>query len=91
MEKIINELAVELNLKKEQISTVLKMLDEGSTVPFIARYRKEQTRDLNEGQGYIRLKKEQWGYIKKKDKKRNKRRMTNKRQENGGKGGGRHG
>lgn len=50
MQQIIDNLSRELNLKSNQITSVLKMLDEGSTVPFIARYRKEQTGNLNEDQ-----------------------------------------
>ncbi|TDT71392.1 uncharacterized protein EV215_0765 [Hypnocyclicus thermotrophus] len=43
--KIVSE---ELNLKKHQVENTVKLLDEGSTVPFIARYRKEVTSNLNE-------------------------------------------
>lgn len=39
-----------LNLKKEQISQVIELLDAGSTIPFIARYRKEMTNNLDEVQ-----------------------------------------
>ena len=41
MEKIINTLAEELGKKREHIENVVKLLDEGNTIPFIARYRKE--------------------------------------------------
>lgn len=41
MEKIINTLAQELEKKREHIENVVKLLDEGNTIPFIARYRKE--------------------------------------------------
>jgi len=47
-EIIINELAAELNIKQKQIEAVLKLLEEGSTIPFIARYRKEATGALDE-------------------------------------------
>lgn len=47
-DEIINELALELNINKKQIEAVLKLLSEGSTIPFIARYRKEMTGSLNE-------------------------------------------
>ncbi len=40
---IIQSLAKELKLKKEQVEATVKLLDEGNTVPFIARYRKEVT------------------------------------------------
>jgi uncharacterized protein len=49
-EVIINELALELNIRKGQIEAVLKLLEEGSTIPFIARYRKEATGALDENQ-----------------------------------------
>ncbi|WOO87322.1 Tex family protein [Mollicutes bacterium LVI A0039] len=60
MLQIINNLATELNLKPKQIETVLKMLEEGSTVPFIARYRKDQTGNLDEDQ--IRAVEKQFTY-----------------------------
>ena len=44
------EVAATLNIKIEQVNTVLAMLKEGDTVPFIARYRKEQTGALDENQ-----------------------------------------
>ena len=44
------EVASTLNIKIEQVNTVLAMLKEGDTVPFIARYRKEQTGALDENQ-----------------------------------------
>lgn len=45
---IIKELALELNIKESQINSVLKLLEEGSTIPFIARYRKDVTGALDE-------------------------------------------
>ena len=46
----INEqLAQELSLKLWQVEQAVKLLDEGNTVPFIARYRKEVTGELNDG------------------------------------------
>lgn len=47
-ELIINEIARDLNIKVEQVSTVLTLLEEGNTIPFIARYRKEATGALDE-------------------------------------------
>ena len=44
----VNLIAEELNLKPEQVGAVLKLFDEGCTVPFIARYRKEATGSLDE-------------------------------------------
>lgn len=47
---IINDISNELNIKTEQAKTVLKLLEEGNTIPFIARYRKEATGALDEEQ-----------------------------------------
>ena len=49
-ENIINDISNELNIKTEQAKTVLKLLEEGNTIPFIARYRKEATGALEEEQ-----------------------------------------
>ena len=43
MGSIGERLAKELELKINQVNNVIEMLDEGNTVPFIARYRKERT------------------------------------------------
>lgn len=50
MEEVINYLVEKLGIKEKQIKEVLQMLSEGSTIPFIARYRKERTGNLNEDQ-----------------------------------------
>ena len=47
---IIKELSQELKITEEQINNTLKLLQENNTVPFIARYRKEVTRNLDEEQ-----------------------------------------
>lgn len=47
---LLAEIAANLKIKRKQVITVLEMLDEGNTVPFIARYRKEQTGALDEEQ-----------------------------------------
>ena len=49
-ENIINDISNELNIKTEQAKTVLKLLEEGNTIPFIAIYRKEATGALDEEQ-----------------------------------------
>ena len=49
-EIVIEELSSELNIKLNQIQAVLTRLEEGSTIPFIARYRKEATGALDENQ-----------------------------------------
>ena len=47
---IINEISTELNVKVNQVENALKLLEEGCTIPFIARYRKEATGALDEEQ-----------------------------------------
>ena len=49
-EQIIKEIAQNLNIKEPQVSKTLKLLEEGNTIPFIARYRKEVTGNLDEEQ-----------------------------------------
>ena len=49
-EDIIKNTSIELNIKPKQVETVLNLLSEGNTIPFIARYRKEATGALNEEQ-----------------------------------------
>ncbi len=47
--KTINEiLAEELNIKQTQVENTIKLIDEGNTIPFIARYRKEVTGNLSD-------------------------------------------
>ena len=46
----INKIAQELNLSEEQVGNTVALLNEGATVPFIARYRKEVTGSLDEVQ-----------------------------------------
>ena len=45
---INSKLAEELAIKKEQVEAAVKLIDEGNTIPFIARYRKEVTGALND-------------------------------------------
>ncbi len=62
MEKIIKLIAEELNIKEKQVEATIKLIDEGNTIPFIARYRKEVTgglsdetlRNLGERLNYLR-------------------------------------
>ncbi len=49
-DKLVSEIKQELGISEKQIKVVLTMLSEGNTVPFIARYRKEQTGALDEEQ-----------------------------------------
>src|SRR5574344_567787 len=46
--EITSELALELGIKEEQVSSVVELLKEGNTIPFIARYRKEKTGSLDD-------------------------------------------
>lgn len=60
--KILETLVKEFNLKMNHVKNVVELLDEGNTIPFIARYRKEQTgemkdtvlRDLSNRLNYLR-------------------------------------
>ena len=62
MDKIIKTIAEELEIKEKQVENAIKLIDEGNTIPFIARYRKEVTgglsdeilRDLGERLNYLR-------------------------------------
>ena len=47
---IIQVITQELNVKKEQVEAAVKLIDEGNTIPFISRYRKEATGSLNDEQ-----------------------------------------
>ena len=48
MEKIIETIANELGVKNTQVENAVKLIDEGNTIPFIARYRKEVTGGLSD-------------------------------------------
>ena len=50
MDKIIKIIAQELNVKDFQVENAVKLIDEGNTIPFIARYRKEATGGLSDEQ-----------------------------------------
>ena len=60
-EEIIKQLANYLNVKDSQIKSVLNLLEDGCTIPFIARYRKEATGSLDEEQ--IRVIENQYTYL----------------------------
>lgn len=49
-ETVIEQIETNLNISKKQIGVVLKLLEDGNTIPFIARYRKEMTGNLDEEQ-----------------------------------------
>src|SRR5437899_7643830 len=44
----LSRIAQDLQIRKVQVESVVQLLDEGNTVPFITRYRKERTGGLNE-------------------------------------------
>jgi len=50
MQNLEQRLAQELSLRPAQVKSALELLAEGSTIPFIARYRKERTGEMNEVQ-----------------------------------------
>ena len=47
---IIRKLSEELKVRREQAEAAVKLIDEGNTIPFIARYRKEATGTLDDAQ-----------------------------------------
>ena len=47
---IIQVITKELNVEKWQVEAAVKLIDEGCTIPFISRYRKEATGSLNDEQ-----------------------------------------
>ncbi|SEC12060.1 Tex family protein [Paenibacillus sp. GP183] len=49
-ERILKQIATELKLPAGKVKTTMGLLDEGNTIPFIARYRKEMTGELDENQ-----------------------------------------
>lgn len=69
METILSILARELGQKEEYVANVIALLDEGNTVPFIARYRKEQHGAMDDQT--IRTLAERLAYLRNLDEKRN--------------------
>ena len=61
-------LAGELAVEEAQVAAAVRLLDEGATVPFIARYRKEVTGSLDDGQ--LRTLEERLGYLRELDERR---------------------
>jgi uncharacterized protein len=68
MLSIETRLATELAVKPQQIAAAVALLDAGSTVPFIARYRKEATEGLDDAQ--LRALEERLGYLRELDERR---------------------
>ena len=65
---IETRIAVELSVKPHQVTAAVKLLDEGATVPFIARYRKEATEGLDDTQ--LRTLEERLTYLRELDDRR---------------------
>jgi uncharacterized protein len=63
-----HRIATELAVKPAQVAAAVKLLDEGSTVPFIARYRKEATEGLDDIQ--LRALEERLGYLRELEERR---------------------
>jgi protein Tex len=59
--QLLGKISAELSISQKQVNNVIELLNDGNTVPFIARYRKEQTGALDEVQ--IRNILERWEYI----------------------------
>jgi uncharacterized protein len=62
MDKINQRIATELGVSPQQVAAAVELLGEGSTVPFIARYRKEKTGGLDDTQ--LRKLEERLGYLR---------------------------
>ena len=59
-DEVIKSVSEKINLKENQIRVVMNLLSEGATIPFIARYRKEVTGNLNEDE--LRLIESEYNY-----------------------------
>ena len=62
MNKIQHQIATEINVKPAQVAAAMQLLDDGATVPFISRYRKEVTGGLDDTQ--LRTLEERLGYLR---------------------------
>ena len=68
MESIFQRIASELNVREQQVAATVQLLDDGATVPFIARYRKEVTDGLDDTQ--LRNLEERLRYIREMEERR---------------------
>lgn len=68
MQKIVSQIATELNVSIGQVTSAVGLLDEGATVPFISRYRKEKTGGLDDTQ--LRNLEERLGYLRELEERR---------------------
>ena len=78
--ELSGQLAQELKIRPNQVAVTLKLLDEGATVPFIARYRKEATGGLDDTQ--LRQLEERLHYLRDLQKRRESILETIEAQEN---------
>jgi len=69
MLNIADQIAQELKVTPQQVSAAIALLDDGATVPFIARYRKEATNGLNDG--HLRELAQRLGYLRELNERRN--------------------
>ena len=67
-QRITLKIAEEIGARREQVSAAVALLDEGATVPFIARYRKEVTGGLDDIQ--LRLLDERLAYLRELEERR---------------------
>ena len=68
MKSVNTRIAEELAVREAQVAAAVRLLDEGSTVPFIARYRKEVTGSLDDAQ--LRTLEERLRYLRELDERR---------------------
>ncbi len=68
MDRIARTIATEINARPEQVGAAVKLLDEGATVPFVARYRKEATGGLDDSQ--LRTLSDRLSYLRELDARR---------------------
>ena len=68
MKSVVQQIAAELGIRPEQVAAASALLDEGATVPFIARYRKERTQGLDDTQ--LRQLETRLSYLREMDERR---------------------
>ena len=66
--RIAQTIATEISARPDQVVAAVKLLDEGSTVPFVARYRKEATGGLDDTQ--LRVLADRLGYLREMEQRR---------------------
>ena len=69
MDKIISKIAEELQIKPSQVESAVNLIDDGNTIPFIARYRKEATGGLSDEQ--LRILGERLAYLRNLEERKN--------------------